>query len=84
MSKHTPGPWVADFHTEKVYSADNVVVYELGTNEADGYLISAAPDLLEALTFCFAQLEQEYMPSDESKSAMAKARAAIAKAKGEA
>lgn len=86
MNKHTPGPWVArqcgkawaiDFNEDQEQVVD--YVYE----EEDAHLIAAAPDLLEACSDMLALLESEYMPSDESLSAMDKARATIAKARGE-
>jgi hypothetical protein len=53
-TKHTPAPWYVKAGNVAVYGYSEegevlVVVYELGTNEADIRLISAAPDLLEAL-----------------------------------
>lgn len=50
--KHTPGPWHVDLANETVHGFSPegeaiVVVYELGTNEADAHLIAAAPELLE-------------------------------------
>lgn len=53
-------------------------------NLANANLIAAAPELLEALECVLTQLESEYMPSDESGAAIVKARAVIAKARGEA
>ena len=51
---HTPGPWVIDFASERIYGTDGfgehqVVVYETNTNEEDIRLIAAAPELLDAL-----------------------------------
>lgn len=55
MSKHTPGPWVAqpDPHSNPgewvIGVANGPVDYVAVCNERDALLISAAPDLLEAL-----------------------------------
>ena len=91
MNKHTPGPWVADLQTEQVYSEEGVIVYELGTNEADARLIAAAPDLLGSLEDCVSELElyaNTHHPkgADGARDHMVKimlARSAIAKARGE-
>lgn len=51
-AKHTKGPWIWDQQGEQIHSSDaEVIVYELGTNEANNRLIAAAPDLLAALQF---------------------------------
>jgi hypothetical protein len=87
MTQHTPGPWFANLSEETVTGADgNTVVYELNTNEADARLIASAPDLLEALQDLFgADMEHVLMGDgkDDQIEAIAKARAAIAKATGE-
>ncbi len=54
MSAHTKGPWQVNSAQETVHGFSEegeaiVVVYELGTNEADHKLIAAAPELLVAL-----------------------------------
>lgn len=56
-AKFTPGPWTHDAAGETISGFDRfgerqIVVYELGTNEADARLITAALLLLEA---CKAQ-----------------------------
>jgi hypothetical protein len=49
-AKFTQGPWKYDPAAEAVTSGDLIViVYEMNTNEADGHLIAAAPDMYEAL-----------------------------------
>ncbi len=93
MSKHTPGPWVVDHmsahlvrsqddkngrHIAAVGPANYTPRYDV--DDANARLISAAPDLLEALGLCLVQLERESMPSDEVMHAMHHARAAICKA----
>ena len=59
MSKHTPGPWIVGSTGENIWGNDNrskiatiprdspyIVILE--EREANAYLISAAPELLEA------------------------------------
>ncbi len=76
-----------------------MIVYELGTNEADAHLIAAAPDLLEALEKAISRMEEDAVAIDgewgmgwplerlEAESKLPEeiiiARAAIASAKGE-
>ncbi len=84
-TQHTPGPWELNLETEKVSGFDEsgerrVVVYELGTNEADARLIASAPDLLKAL-----EQISDYARKDGDMIAQhlaGIARAAIAKATG--
>lgn len=75
---HTPGPWA---HTDygSIKDANNATVAEVlpGGRTADARLIAAAPDLLAAL-------EEVVSLSDRDHAAWDRARAAIAKAKGEA
>lgn len=90
MSKHTPGPWVAERRSTMVATAiDGAYGYELfdvrcdvPEFEANARLIAAAPDLLEVLEQFVAWVDA---PSESafSDSQLAAARAAIAKAKGE-
>jgi hypothetical protein len=85
MSKHTPGPWCMEsfFHGQyDVYSEVTDDFISGGTiSEADARLIAAAPDLLEALekVVSFVDAGQGTWTVEEQQ----KARAAIAKAKGE-
>ena len=86
--KGTPGPWVArevggagwpgqrGFAID--YNADQEQVVDFVYEEADAHLISAAPDLLEALEAAADALEMA-----EFFEKAAQARAAIAKALGE-
>ena len=94
MSKHTPGPWrVVDSWNDYMVESQNgeEIIWQDGPhdtptiNEANARLIAAAPDLLEALesmlqSFLITQSLDDY-PIDAPCN---KARAAIAKAKGEA
>lgn len=84
MTEHTPGPWKCDssrVHTsietnEGLHIA--MVSYGNVTMEkhlANARLIAAAPELLEALEY--------YIDNGDDHKAIDKARAAIAKAKGE-
>ena len=95
MSKHTPGPWHVVCHTSEdgrigpgddwtVYGRNttHAIAFEGGHNphaEADARLISAAPDLLEALIRLMGKTSDLQDALDAAK----QARAAIAKATGE-
>lgn len=100
-AKHTPGPWEIDSDyvqqagQTSVAICDVMCIDEGGNNgwyrgpitQANAHLISAAPDLLEAL-IAMEQEKSDYMtrnalgdPSVETTNKMA--RAAIAKAKGQ-
>jgi hypothetical protein len=99
MSKHTPGPWVAegeDRETWRIRSEDYGTICRIhdpeGPVEHDAHLIAAAPDLLDALEALLAwqrHLEFRDVPGKEGRS-LAYAgdleiiRAAIAKARGQA
>ncbi len=96
MSEYTPAPWVVEPVPERffwqIFSASHHFVASVPTGgnknsdaqkirkRADAQLISAAPDLLEALALCLVQLESESMPSDEVMHALHHARSAIVKA----
>jgi len=95
MSKHTPRPWVRVADSIKSRTADCVVVRlpaqtdrvgdespeQIERWDADARLIAAAPDMLEALekVVSFIDAGQGTWTLEEQQ----KARAAIAKAKGE-
>ena len=92
MSKHTPGPWEAQRDPNAIM-ADDWCIGAQGQidmvavcSERDARLISAAPDLLEALKDLFGA-DMVYCMMGDGKDdqieAIAKARAAIAKATGE-
>ena len=95
MSKHTPGPWAFfDDHPEKVvyhirdknHLDEIAAIYRYKSNPldtlADARLIATAPELLETLEELLACTEGQaiYNFMEPQKK---KARAAIAKAKGE-
>jgi hypothetical protein len=95
MSEHTPGPWI--LREDSCVVVDSVVGYPIaGTrtkrpdeeNAANAILISAAPDLLEALEEITNDYSERFdldSPSTNPgiKTCIAQARAAIAKAKGQ-
>jgi hypothetical protein len=95
-AKHTDGPWIwASRRTPqaKVYDvigAGLVIarVHEGGVKraEANARLIASAPDLLEALSLLLSHDEQDAgcLPTDAHRDAQQAARAAIARATGEA
>jgi hypothetical protein len=88
MSKPTPGPWnVADQIRAAVWIRTHKVMLRDSSPEshANARLIAAAPDLLEALQDLFgADMERVLMGDgkEDQIAAIAKARAAIAKAIG--
>ena len=57
-------------------------LFHVAIGEADGHLIEAAPDLLEALTIAEAVLDLFGAKSATAQAALQMARAAIAKAEG--
>lgn len=93
MSAHTPGPWVIKpAASTKVYLIDSPkgnaigeIVYADTRNPADARLVAAAPELLAALEAIVKSLaDQDDEGLIEHAQQMIDARAAIAKARGEA
>jgi hypothetical protein len=95
-TQHTPGPWFKNRGFLIGSDGSDVVAADLGLGlgadngdgirKANARLIIAAPDLLEALQDLFdADMEHFLMGDgkDDQIEAIAKARAAIAKATGE-
>lgn len=95
MNKHTPGPWNRIKGDRNVYSAAGTVCktpailgggYAATNWEANARLITAAPDLLEALEYV---ADIDVSGADDSvvrfilAAAQNKVRAAIARARGE-
>jgi hypothetical protein len=89
QATHTPGPWVAgdwNAHTLQIPIDDAygiAIARAWGGNDeatANARLISAAPDLLEALELCIERVEVD---DPFAKELVAKGRAAIAKARGQ-
>ena len=85
MAKHTQGPWetyrdrngllvVRASHNRTIAS---VFVPSVGDQEANGSLMAAAPDMLEAL-----KMVLQHGRIDDSESMMAQVAAAITKAEG--
>ena len=91
-AKHTPGPWLADGASVYEERDDFSVICNFWSSslpewEANARLIAAAPDLLEALEQLVIEYDDVELANAEPSSLTAAfnaARAAIAKAKGEA
>lgn len=96
MNKHTPGPWkIVDAWNDHMVEGQNgeEIIWQDGPhdtptiNKANACLIAAAPDLLEALYAMLsytADLNANQGFDEYDHAAVKNARAAIAKAKGEA
>ncbi len=92
MSGNTPGPWVVERADDAycIASVGNLVVMPSSgevkhdNTEADARLISAAPDLLEALEMIVAEADSYTARTGKPVyNWLDQARAAIAKAKGQ-
>ena len=101
MSKHTPGPWGEPYYDDYPgdegwwilngkTGMDEYAICVVFTGdpkqEADAYLITAAPDLLAALEVMVSVFRPREEPGPDAhveNEAWAKAASAIAKAKGE-
>ena len=87
MSKHTPGPWVAQRGGDIsfVRTVDGGIIDRIVASHANAILIAAAPDMLEALERIAEYMKQSegdhgyYLPWHADKQVLS----AIAKAKGE-
>lgn len=94
-TKHTPGPWdVVPVMTgyaingHRIYAGDEIIArthaVDEGYDEANATLISAAPDLLNALSLMLKYFNEDLASiMDDELQAVFAARAAIAKALGE-
>lgn len=92
MMAHTAGPWALDgdlnaMNLDVIYGSGRIAMMECENDElsdaevtANARLICAAPDLLEALQWAIETADTEQYEADW----YAAARAAIAKAKGDA
>ncbi len=93
MNKHTPGPWFVDHKSPFLVRAGDDIdgrhIAHIGpanytprfdVDEPNAHLIAAAPDLLEALSEIINDGGKFVMTNETHR----KARAAIAKARGEA
>jgi hypothetical protein len=89
VSKHTPGPWEIEWGLcISIAGIAQVPQTADGTHTGNALLISAAPDLLEALKEITADYSDRFDIDDPStnpgiKSSVKQARAAIVKATGE-
>ena len=85
-TEHTPGPWIATpvmagyaINGYRIYAGDEVIArthaVDEGFDEANAYLISAAPDLLQALKRLVARVDPDYTEAEtlEAKAAIDKA-----------
>jgi hypothetical protein len=94
-SKHTPGPWTVDgpAHNQIVWSAPEHRVCFLAHSNGDqperdfanGQLIAAAPDLLDAAQVCdqfLDHLKNSWEVCHHTQAMMDKLKAAISKAEG--
>ena len=96
MNKHTPGPWLSRGKSDSVHESSDTHPYghqifrfseDQGPSDDDLNLILSAPDLLDALEYV---ADIDVSGADDSvirfilAAAQNKARAAIARARGEA
>lgn len=87
----TPGPWELryDYSVNIPYRGEHCCAVAYGGTEANARLIAAAPDLFEALVLLlqdYVSLSEEYgldLIGSDRDPEVARARAAIAKARGE-
>lgn len=87
-TKHTPGPWTYDKKDGSIGTQDGLTVtagsygYDIACSDADGILMAAAPELLDALRvmIAWANAEPGTYPGGYPGTQAAKA---IAKATGE-
>jgi len=96
MGKHTPGPWkvgiIPDTENVFVEASDGLIVCEVGgfvigkeQAQTNAHLISAAPDLLDALKDVMAWIDNwdpSFTDDDEWDDTDNKVDVAIAKAEG--
>lgn len=96
--KFTPGPWLLDVGFDgsgdfnqywQVHDGSDAVVCSTsfcmaGNKEGNAHLIAAAPDLYEALKSCLNFMENTESELGFSLESADQARAALAKARGEA
>ena len=89
MNNHTPGPWLSRGKSDSVHESSDTHPYgcqifrfaeDQGPSDDDLNLILSAPDLLEALSEIINDGGKFVMTSETHR----KARAAIARARGEA
>jgi hypothetical protein len=89
-ASHTPGPWSQYANGDQIYGGNGyfICVVQSANPYWDARLIAAAPELLEALRYVVCQLadgdEPELDGDGDEIDPFERARAAIAKATGEA
>ena len=89
-TKHTPGPWITDQgvpYVDKrlfnVWDIEGNVITRVYGKVADARLITAAPELLDALIVALAVLQKDLAGQVKyGPKAISLARAAVAKAEG--
>lgn len=85
MSKQTPGPWIIDgveIRAASSHESESICEMSPCFSHADASLISAAPELLDALEYALS-MWGDYLPPGNSNAmkAIKQARTAIAKAR---
>jgi len=83
--KHTPAPWLVMGNQRNGHFDFVLPCADDKDFQANARLIASSPELLEALEDCYSELNQlAFLSGDNlAKLTLDKARAAIAKAKGE-
>jgi len=81
---HTPAPWKHDSTWGLIKHGKTEICALHSGNIANAHLISAAPDMLEALQACLDYLLIDSMMEEDAAPEIEKIRKAISKAKGEA
>lgn len=98
MNKHTPGPWLSRGKSDSVHESSDTHPYgfqifrfaeDQGPSDDDLNLILSAPDLLDALEDALSDYDAwmkdaDVTPNESLLAWTNKARAAIARARGEA
>lgn len=79
MSAHTPGPWVGFTDEGRLFAImpagrnGDICTFKVPPSEADGFLMTAAPDLLKALMAVVAIADRKTVEFDRARAAIAKA-----------
>lgn len=81
---HTPAPWKHDSTWGLIKHGKSEICALHSGNIANAHLISAAPDLLDALQACLDYFLLDSMMEEDATPEIEKIKNAIAKAKGEA
>ena len=90
-TKWTPGPWRYSKQDAAVFTESGVAIASIHYSDFDGEIFAAGPEMYEALKDALSVIEiyhkeknPEWDGSAESFSVIGKARAALAKARGDA